>query len=141
MDFIKKNMGMITMIAALVAALVLVLPMLGVDLPTREGKAQEDVECMHKAGTGAGGEHGLGFDSCAVKLADMMESEHFGDYFKGWKCDLFSDLQVNPIYYRPITQGAFDGQVLEAELRCRTRLGRGRVMEFSGEVLDAVEYE
>ena len=68
-NFIQKNMGMITMVAAVITALILALPMIGIQLPTREG-GNEALACAMTAGSNM-----VGFDVSQCAMFEMMYAD------------------------------------------------------------------
>ena len=100
MNWIQKNMGMITMIAAVLSALVLTLPMLGVDLPSREGKQALGCVQMHNWAAGDTPTIGLQESACDNVFEGLKNSAN-------WECKKsFSDGRI--------THGAYAGLKFES---------------------------
>ena len=107
-NFIQKNMGMITMVAAVISALILALPIVGVNLTTKEGAGE--LKCLMMVGGG----NNVGFDEsvCELFYSRLTTSEHY-------YCTSFGGAELT------VNAGRFKGQSVFTNFRCTSSTGAG----------------
>ena len=94
-NWIQKNMGMITMVAAVISVLILALPIIGVNLLTKEG-GNEPIDCVIVSSHNI-----VGFDVSQCGHLRMM----------------YPDCHLGTNSYR-VTQGAYKDEIFNTGGGC-----------------------